>query len=70
MAGSEAGVTSPGPSRDVGGAAHAPVPQPVRPLPGVPLDTPEPVAGADAREFGAKAEDFYPTELRARHLRE
>jgi len=66
MAGSEAGLTSPGPSGDVGGAAHAPVPQPVRPLPGVPLDTPEPVAGADTKEFGAAAEDFYPTELRAR----
>jgi hypothetical protein len=37
-----------------------------RPLPDAPLDAPEPVASADAKEFGAAAEDFYPTELRAR----
>lgn len=67
IAGSEASMTSPGPSDVAEEAAHATVPQAVRPLCGVELDAPEPAASDDDKQFGAAAEDFYPTELRAKH---
>ena len=62
----EVSTDSPGASGTADGAAHAPIAQAVQPLAGVPLDEPEAVAGGDEKEFGAAAEDFYPTELRAR----
>ena len=49
-----------------GGATPAAAPPAARALPSAPLDVPEPAACAEAKEFGAAEEDFYPTELRAR----
>jgi hypothetical protein len=66
MADFQAGVTKTGMLSAAGGEADSPVPQVVPPLLGVRLEAPEHVAGAEAKEFGATKEDFYPTELRAR----